>query len=83
MRPVPNSRVILSDDEIAADMRKAGKSANAVRDVLAERAAARSEAQAEYDNDRTLSANDRYVREMGAALRDEAKRALAEAEEAE
>jgi hypothetical protein len=80
MRPAPASRVILSDDEIAANLRKSGKSATAVRDALSDRAVIRSKAQAEYDEDRILSPNDRHVREQGAALREQARRQTAEAD---
>jgi hypothetical protein len=75
MRREPQSRVILSDEELAARMRANGEAEQTVRDAMAERRALRAELQTEYDNNRMLSANDRHVREEGAKLIAEAKKA--------
>jgi hypothetical protein len=83
MRSAPKSRVILSDDEIAAQMRADGLSNAEIKRRRAVHAEASARAQSDYDSNRMMSANDRHVREVGAALIEEAKRAAMAAEEAE
>jgi hypothetical protein len=77
------SRVVLSDQEIAADMRRDGLTGPEIKARLDVRKAAQEAAQAAYNANRTLSDNDARVKAEGARLFTEAKREREKAEEAQ
>lgn len=64
MRARPNSRPVLSDDEVAAQMRADGRDEAEVASALDVRRKAREAAQAAYDRNKTVSANDAFVRQQ-------------------
>ena len=79
MRARPNSRPVLSDDEITTAMQAKSADPGEIADVIASRRAAREEGESAYAAGATRSRNDRDVLDRAKALQAEL---AAEAEEA-
>jgi hypothetical protein len=76
------SRVVLSDAEIASQMRSDGLTGDEIKARLDVREAARKAVQEAYNANKTLSANDERVKAEGARIFAEVKREREEAERA-
>ena len=58
MRPKPRARVVLTDDEIEAQLRRDGVPQSEIDERMAKRREAQAKAQADYDANRYRSKND-------------------------
>lgn len=58
MRPTPRTRVVLSEEEIAAQLRRDGVPQSEIDERMAKRREAQAKAQSDYDNNRYRSKND-------------------------
>lgn len=61
MRPRPSARVVVTDEELAAQLRADGVPQSEIDERMARRAEARAKAQADYDNNRYRSKNDEMI----------------------
>ena len=61
MRHKPRTRVVLTDGEIAAQLRRDGVKQSDIDARMAKRQEAQAKAQADYDNNRYRSKNDEAV----------------------
>lgn len=58
MRPMPRARVVLSEEEIAAQLRRDGVPQSEIDERMAKRRETQAKAQSDYDNNRYRSKND-------------------------
>ena len=65
MRPKPRARVVLTDDEIAAQLRRDGVPQSEIDERMEKRREAQAKAQADYDNNRYRSKNDEAASDAG------------------
>ena len=61
MRPRPRARVVLTDDEIAAQLRRDGVPQSEINERMAKRRGAEVKAQSDYDANRYRSKNDEAI----------------------